>query len=156
MGALRKISPEIKTVAENIKKAQEDIKKLHMYKVDLEQVSKKFTEANLKVKSRDEISVILEDIAYIANETGVKIDQIMPDMIGQELLTENDQLKYFDLPIYMEARSSYHNFGRFLSQIEQNDISLRIGTFTMVATNDTRYHTIKMTFKATIFEEVEL
>ncbi len=155
LGALRKISPEIKTVSEDIRKAKADIDKLNSYKADLEKATEKFTEANLKVKSRDEISIILEHIAYIANETGMKIDQIMPDMLGQELLTENDQRKYFDLPIYMEARSSYHNFGRFMNKVEQNDISLRIGTFTIVVTSDTRNHMIKMTFKATIFEEVQ-
>jgi Tfp pilus assembly protein PilO len=155
LAALRKIKPEIKTLSDNIKKTKEDINKLNTYKTDLENASKKFAEANLKVKSREEISVILEYIANIANETGVKIDQIMPDTLGQELLTENNQRKYFDLPIYMEARSGYHDFGRFLNKIEQNDISLRVGTFTIVVTNDTRLHSIKMTFKATIFEDVQ-
>ncbi len=155
LGALKKINPEIKALSGNIKRAKEDIKKLNIYKADLEEISEKFTEANLKVKSRDEISAVLEYIAYVANETGVKIDQIMPDMLGQELLTENNQRKYFDLPIYMEARSSYHNFGRFLNKIGQNDISLRVGTFTVVVTNDTRHHAIKMTFKATIFEDIQ-
>jgi Tfp pilus assembly protein PilO len=91
----------------------------------------------------------------VASETGIKIDQIMPDMLGQELLTENNQRKYYDLPIYMEARGSYHDFGRFLGKMEQNDISLRVGAFSIVATNDTGSHAIKITFKATIFEDVK-
>ncbi len=155
LSALRKINPEIKDISENIKKAKEDIKKLNTYRADLEEVSKKFAEASLKVKSRNEVSFILEYIAYVASETGVKIDQIMPDTLGQELLTENNQRKYFDVPIYMEARSSYHNLGRFLNEIERNDISLRIGTFSIVATNDTRHHAIKLTFKVTIFQDVQ-
>ena len=154
LSALKKISPEIKSVSDNIKKAKEDIKKLKTYRADLQKVSEKFATANLKVKSRNEVSFILEYIAYVASEAGVKIDQIMPDTLSQELLTENDQRKYYDLPIYMEARSSYHNFGHFLNKIEQNDISLRIGTFSIVVTNDTRNHAIKLTFKATIFEDV--
>ena len=155
LSALRKINPEIKAVSENIKKAKEDIKKLNTYRADLEEASKKFTEANLKVKSRSEVSFILEHIAHVASETGVKIDQIMPDTLSQELLTENNQRKYFDIPIYMEARSSYHNFGHFFNKVEQNDISLRVGTFSIVVTNDTRHHAIKVTFKATIFEDVQ-
>ncbi|MCK5015391.1 MAG: type 4a pilus biogenesis protein PilO, partial [Candidatus Omnitrophica bacterium] len=135
LSALKKISPEIKSVSDNIKKAKEDIKKLKIYRADLQKVSEKFAAANLKVKSRNEVSFILEYIAYVASEAGVKIDQIMPDTLSQELLTENDQRKYYDLPIYMEARSSYHNFGHFLNKIEQNDISLRIGTFSIVVTN---------------------
>jgi type IV pilus assembly protein PilO len=154
LSALRKISPEIKSVSDNIKKAKEDIKKLKTYRADLQDVSEKFATANLKVKSRNEVSFVLEYIAQIASETGVKIDQIMPDTLSQELLTENNQRKYYDLPIYMEARSSYHDFGNFLSKIEQNDISLRIGTFSVVVTNDTRHHAIKLTFKATIFEDM--
>jgi len=155
LGALKKINPEIKTLSENIKKAKEDIERLNTYRASLEDISQKFSKANLRVKSRDEVSLILEYIAYVASETGVKIDQIMPDMLGQELLTENNQRKYYDLPIYMEARSSYHDFGPFLEKIEQNDISLRVGTFSIAATNDTRSHAVKLTFKATIFEDVQ-
>ncbi|MBN1869965.1 MAG: type 4a pilus biogenesis protein PilO [Candidatus Omnitrophica bacterium] len=153
LSALKKINPEIKTVSDNINKAKEDIDRLNTYRVNLEEISKKLAEADLKVKSRDEVSFILEYIAYVANETRVKIDQIMPDMLNQELLTENDQRRYIDIPIYMEARSSYHEFGKFVDKIEQNDISLRVGTFSIVVTNDTRLHAIKMTFKATIFED---
>ena len=154
LSSLKKINPEIKAVSEKIMKAKEGIDKLNTYRADLQEASKKFTEANLKVKSRDEVSFVLEYIAYVASETGVKIDQIMPDTLSQELLTENNHRKYYDIPIYMEARSSYHDFGIFLNKIEQNDISLRIGTFSIVATNDTRQHAIKLTFKATIFEDV--
>ena len=153
--ALRKISPEIDITSSNIKKVKEDMKKLDAYRGDLARVSEKFDKANLKIKSRDEVSIILEFIAQIASETGVKIDQIMPDTLDQELLAENNQRKYFDLPIYMEARSSYHDFGRFLNKINQSDLSLRVGTFTIVATSDMRYHAIKLTFKATVFEEVQ-
>ncbi|MCK4882496.1 MAG: type 4a pilus biogenesis protein PilO [Candidatus Omnitrophica bacterium] len=154
LSALRKINPEIETVSENIKQAKGDINKLNAYRTDLEDVSKKFAEANLKIKSKNEVSFILEYIAQVASETEVKIDQIMPDTLGQELLTENSQRKYFDIPIYVEARSSYHNFGHFLDRIEHNDISLRVGTFSIVVTSDTRFHAIKLTFKATIFEDM--
>ena len=154
LSALRKINPEISLLSEDIKKVKNDMKKLDTYRADLEEISKKFEEANLKVKSRDEVSVILEYIANTASETGVKIDQIMPDTLDQELLTENNQRKYFDLPIYMEARSDYHSFGRFFNKFEQNDISLRIGSYTIVVTNDTRSHSIKLTFRATVYEDV--
>jgi len=154
LAAFNKINPEIKGVSDKIKKARTDMKKLDTYQSDLEKLSKKFEEANLKVKSRDEVPVLLEQIAITADESGVKIDQIMPDTLDQELLTENSQRRYYDLPIYMEARSSYHNLGRFLNKLNQNDISLRIGAFTIVATDDLRYHMVKLTFKATVYEEI--
>ncbi len=154
LAALGKINPEIRAVSDSIRRAKVDLKKLDSYQSDLENLSEKFEEANLKVKSRDEVPIILEHIANVASETGVKIDQIMPDSFNQELLTENSQRRYYDLPIYIEARSSYHNLGRFLNKLNQNDISLRIGAFTIVATNDTRYHLVKLTFKATVYEEI--
>lgn len=155
LAALRKISPEIKIVSDQIKKVKEDVQKLDAYRADLEETAKKLDAAGLKVKSRHEVPVILERIASIAAETGVKIDQIMPDTLDQELLTENARRKYFDLPIYLEARSGYHNFGRFLNKIDQDDISLRVGAFTIAATDDRRHHTVKLTLKATVFEEVQ-
>ena len=154
LAALGKINPEIRAVSDSIRRAKVDLKKLDSYQSDLENLSEKFEEANLKVKSRDEVPIILEHIANVASETGVKIDQIMPDSFGQELLTENSQRRYYDLPIYIEARSGYHSLGRFLNKLNQNDISLRIGAFTIVATNDTRYHLVKLTFKATVYEEI--
>ena len=154
LAALGKINPEIRAVSDSIRRAKVDLKKLDSYQSDLEKLSEKFEEANLKVKSRDEVPIILEHIANVASETGVKIDQIMPDSFGQELLTENSQRRYYDLPIYIEARSGYHNLGRFLDKLNQNDISLRIGAFTIVATNDTRYHLVKLTFRATVYEEI--
>jgi len=154
LSALGKINPEITAISDNIKRVKADMKKLDTYQSDLEEMSKKFEEANLKVKSRDEVPIILEHIANIAGETGVKIDQITPDSLDQELLTENDQRKYYDLPIYIEARSGYHSLGRFLNKLSQSGISLRIGAFTITATSDTRYHLVKLTFRATVYEEV--
>jgi len=152
--ALNKINPEIKVVSDQISKAKEDMTKLDSYKKDLQNMSSKFAEAKVSVRSRDEVPVILEQIAYMASDTGVRIDQIMPDSLEQELLTENNQVKYFDLPIYLEARCGYHNLGRFLNKLDTVDISLRVGALTIVTTNDQRYHMVKLTLKATVFEEV--
>ena len=154
LAALKKINPEITAISDKIASAKGDMKKLGVYQSDLEEMTKKFEDANLKVKSRDEVPSIIEYIANIAGEAGVKIDQIMPDSLDQELLTENSQRKYYDLPIYMEARSSYHNLGRFLDNLNQGGISLRIGAITIVATDDMRYHLVKLTFRATVYEEV--
>ena len=152
--ALSKINPEIKIVSDQINKAKDDMAKLDSYRKDLQNMSSKFSEVKVSVRSKDEVPIILEHIAYIASETGVVIDQIMPDSLEQELLTENNQTKYFDLPIYLEARCGYHNLGRFLNRLDTEDISLRVGEFTVVATNDQRQHVIKLTLKATVFEEI--
>ena len=154
LASLRKINPEIKIIADEINKTKSDMQKLDDYKNDLVSLTDRIEESNLKVKSRAEVPVILEHIASVASETGVKIDQIMPDSLEQELLTENNQRRYYDLPIYMEARSGYHDFGRFLNKLVETDILLRVGDFTIVSTSDKRYHLVKLTFRATVFEEI--
>jgi len=154
LGALRKISPEIKILAEDLDKAKSNMNKVDSYRTELERLTQNLDSANVKIKSRNEVPVVLERIASLASETGVKIDQIMPDTLAQELITENNQRKYFALPIYMEARSGYHDFGKFLNKMEQDDISLKIGSFTIVATSDNRYHAVKLTFQATLYEEI--
>jgi len=152
--ALSKINPEIKTVSDQINNAKEDMTKLDSYRKDLQNMSSKFAEAKVSVRSRDEVPMILEHIANVASETGVRIDQIMPDTLDQELLTENNQIKYFDLPIFLEARCGYHSLGRFLNRLDTEDISLRVGAFSVSSTNDLQHHLVKLTLKATVFEEV--
>jgi len=153
LASLSKITPEIKLKAEEIRSAKNDIKRVNDYKKQLEELQAKLAEVNVKVKSKYEFPVILENISKVALASGVKIDQIMPNPHDQELLLENKETKYFSFPILVEARSSYHNFGRFLNRIEKEDMILNVGTFTISSSNNSKNHTIKMTLKAIVFED---
>jgi len=68
---------------------------------------------------------------------------------------KNNDGKYFALPILIECRSGYHDFGRFLTEIEKNDVFLMIEKFTITAnTQDMLKHSIKLTVNAIILEPI--
>ncbi len=153
LAALAKILPEVKILRQDIQKAREDIQKLDSYQKEVARLKNGITQAHQQIKSKEDVPLILERISRLANQNGVKIDQIMPFNQGQEVLLEDNQRVYFSLPILLEARSGYHDLGRFLNQLENDDISVNVSTFTIGAGSDTRYHVVKLNFEAIVFEE---
>ncbi len=155
LGALSKLNPDIKILLEDINKTKTDIQRLSSYQKEVVRAKATVEEANLKVRSREESPVILETISRFANKNGIKIDEIMPDPTGQKLLLDNKERKYYALPIQVEAKSGYHNFGRFLYQIETEGLFLKMGGVVIASNPDSKYHTVKLTLKAVIFEDVK-
>lgn len=153
LGALSKINPEIKILKEDISKAKTNIKMTSQYENQVDDLKRKVAIMNLRVKSREEVPMILENISVLANTNGVKIDNIMPSTADQEILLENDERIYYSLPITLEASSGYHDFGRFINNIETGDIFLKINTFTISSGKDSKRHNINLILGAVVFEE---
>lgn len=156
LGTLNKISPEIKILKEDIEKAKTDIEKESFYRGEISRLQEEVDQANIKLRSKEEVPLILEYISRIADEHDLKIDQIMPDVEAQEVVLEKSEKAYFNLPILIDARSSFHNFGKFINGLENGDIFLTIAAFTVAKSdNDRRLHTIKITLNALVFGNVE-
>lgn len=153
LATLAKISPENKVLSQDIQKADEDIQKLGTYKAQVARLKAGIEEMNLKIKSKDEVPVILEHISLLADQNKVDVDQIMPASHDQQVLLEDNKRMYISLPVLVEARSGYHDFGRFLNDIEQDNISLGVRSFSVTATNDTQYHALRVSLEAIVFEE---
>ncbi len=153
LATLAKISPENKVLSQDIQKAGEDIQKLETYKAEVARLKANIEEMNLKIKSKDEVPMILEHISLLADQNKVDVDQIMPASHDQQVLLEDNSRMYLSLPVLVEARSGYHDFGRFLNDIEQDNISLGIRNFSVTATNDTQYHALRVSLEAIVFEE---
>lgn len=153
LATLAKISPENKVLSQDIQKADEDIQKLETYKAQVARLKAGIEEMNLKIKSKDEVPVILEHISLLADQNKVDVDQIMPASHDQQVLLEDNKRMYISLPVLVEARSGYHDFGRFLNDIEQDNILLGVRSFSVTATNDTQYHALRVSLEAIVFEE---
>ena len=69
-----------------------------------------------------EVPAILSIISGIANEYGVKIDQLLPEKNLQEALPTAADGKYYALPIVIKAHGGYHKFGHFLNKLENGDM----------------------------------
>ena len=99
--------------------------------------------------------MILENISLLANKNGIKIDQIMPYPQDQSVLLKDKIRKYYALPILLDARGSYHDVGRFLFQIEDENDFLKVDTFTFSSGSSFRVHRFKLTLKAVVYEELD-
>jgi len=152
---LTKINPEIKVLTGDLNKAKDDIKKLATYESQLEDIQKDLINISLRISSKNEVPLILERISLIADKSGVKIDQIMPESDELELLLENNNKKFYLLPVLIEAYSAYHSFGRFVNNVENSDIYLKVGSFTINSQNDSRRLKVSMILMAVIYEDLD-
>lgn len=154
LNTLAKINPEIKILREDIGKARNDIARIGQYQSQVKKFQADINQENKKVELRDEVPLILEHISRIADQNKVTINQIMPNVIDSEIVLENDERIYYDLPIDIEARASYHDLGRFVNAIEQGPIFLKVGEMTMASIENRKQLSIKLTFDALVYDEI--
>ncbi|HBG61050.1 MAG: hypothetical protein A2Y03_11310 [Omnitrophica WOR_2 bacterium GWF2_38_59] len=155
IASLSKISPEIRLLSEDINKAKDDILRSKQYQVQVERLRADVAKSNAKLKFKEEVPLILENISRMADDNGVKIDQIMPDVQDQKILLENDERRYYGLPILIKARSGYHDFGRFLSQLERGDIFFKVSSFGIISSRGEQKHSVEIVLDAVVYEELK-
>ena len=117
LNQLTKITPEIKALSSNLKKAKEDIHRRGDYESQVEGFRKNIESVKSRILVREDMPLILERVSQLAMKNGIKIDQLMPYPAEEKVLLTYDQSSYFILPIFMEARGGYHDFGRFLNEL---------------------------------------
>lgn len=154
LDALYKVNSDSNVVSGQLKEAKDNIQKKDFYIKEVDKLKEKVVQSNEKVKTKDEVPFILEKISLLADQNNIKIDQILPNSENQELVLEDNSKKYYSLPIFIQARSNYHNFGRFINGIENSNIFFNIKSFTVTATENDREHKILLTLDAIIYETV--
>ncbi|MGE0269003.1 MAG: type 4a pilus biogenesis protein PilO [Candidatus Omnitrophota bacterium] len=153
LATLTKINPELKILAVDIDKAKGEIMKLDQYQKEVARLEGVIKKENEKVEPREEVPLILEHVSRLANDNGVKINQIMPNVIDSEIVLENNDRVYYALPIEIEARAGYHNLGRFIDVIERGEIFLKVTKLTIASSTNTKEHSIKLTLGAIVYEK---
>ncbi|MBF0484677.1 MAG: type 4a pilus biogenesis protein PilO [Candidatus Omnitrophica bacterium] len=152
LASLSKIAPEIKILKEDIITVQEDEKQLEQYKKQVADLKKDTARLSLRIRPKEEVSLVIETISRIANKYNVKIDQVMPDLSGQEKLLDSQGKKYYRMPIFIDGRSSYHDFGRFLNALEAGDIYIELRKFSISPSEIQRLQKISLGLNAVVFE----
>jgi len=153
LGTLNKLNPEIKVLSDNLKRTQTDITRISQYKTQVEALKKAVEELRLRVRTKQEVPFIIEKISRIAHQHDVKIDQIMPNTLAQEITLENDDRTYYDLPIIIEARSTYHDFGRFINELESEETFFQVEGLTVSSMAGSRLNVVKVTMSTIVYEE---
>lgn len=153
LGSLNKVNEQIAELRHNIQDVKNDVARVGQNRDQLEKIKNQVKEVKVKIRSAQEVPLILEDISRSASDQGVKIDQLMPLKDQKVLLAKQKDVEYYALPILIQARSPYHDLGRWLAQLEEKKIFYNVGSLS-IATNpkDTMRHQVQLTLKAAIFE----
>ena len=153
LSALRALNPEITSLKEDLQTAKDNIGKLGSYLKQVGDLDEQVQALGGQVKSKEEVHVIMESISVLANQNRVRVEQMVPAFDGQQQLLKTKEGIYYSLPITMDVRGGYHDFGRFLNDIENNHVSLKVKKFSMIASpQDNVKHIIKLTLDAIIIE----
>ncbi len=153
LGSLNKVNSQISEMRQNIEDVKTDIARVGQNRDQLEKIRNQVNEVKVKIRSAQEVPMILEDISRNASEYGVKIDQLMPLKEQKVLLAKQRDVEYYALPILIQARTPYHDLGRWLAQLEQDKIFYSVGSLSVLTNpKDPMRHQIQLTVKAAIFE----
>jgi Tfp pilus assembly protein PilO len=106
------------------------------------------------VYKKDEIPTVLKTIFSLANEYGVKIDQIVPQPVDAKPLVVNEEGQFFGMGIFVRAITGYHQLGKFINHLERNRMFWRLDNVILSADDkDTQRHPFNMTLKILILEK---
>ncbi|MCD4781481.1 MAG: type 4a pilus biogenesis protein PilO [Candidatus Omnitrophica bacterium] len=155
LGTLMGLSPKISILNDDIQRVENDFKRIEDYRIQVKELKETLAEIRKNIKLREDVPNILEKISFLADKNGIKIDRIMPEPDDQTEILEKDKKVYYYLPIYIEARSTYHNFGRFLSSLEQEEIFIKTSTFSLASSSNIKEHTLKLTLLTIIVEDAK-
>ncbi len=153
---LMTLNPKVELLTRDSRQAISDIKKISDYQTQVATFKEKMKIVGSKILLKEEIPAILENISRLANDSRVRINQIMPLKESQEAVLSNDEGTYYSLPILVNARGGYHDLGRFFNQLEKSKIFMSILNFDIAANNEsTVQHSAKITIKVFILDRSE-
>lgn len=139
---------EIKTLSGDTARVQADKQRIDQMRKGLESSRTQLQAMNVKIRSMQEVPLILDDISRLANEVGIKIDQLIPRKEDQEKLISSPEGDFYALPIVISARGGYHPWGRFLSRLEAANLYFSLSELRIDADEkDKNNHLITATLK---------
>ncbi len=108
----------------DLKVAQDNIANTPKYKANLDVYEEKVDRYEKMLPAKQEIPALLESLSSMAKSSDVKIVGIMP-VIGKEDKAKKGQI-YKEIPILINAKSGYHELGKFLSGMENADRFMKV------------------------------
>ncbi|HQO57101.1 MAG TPA: type 4a pilus biogenesis protein PilO [Candidatus Omnitrophota bacterium] len=150
---LQAINPKLEELNRETTETRNNILRVTQYKKELSRLEEKYQNLQRRIKRKEDIPFLLENISRIADKHGVKIEQILPQTAINDPVLENNEGKYFSIPIVIEAESGYHPFGRFLNEMERDGIFLRLPNFSIeTGREDQQTASINLAIELVVFE----
>jgi Tfp pilus assembly protein PilO len=146
IGAIGNVNDQIKKLSDDTQEVLVDRDRVNVLRKNLQDERLQLSSLSSKVRAVQEVPAILSTISSIANEFGVKIDQLVPEKSQQEVLRITPDGKYYGLPVVIKARCGYHKFGHFLNTLENEDLSFIVKDFIIQNDEkDSRTHLFSLT-----------
>ena len=128
--------------------------RMAQFQTQLEFARREAKNFNSMVYKKDEISSVLEKISSLANQYGVKIDQLVPQAMDTKPLVTNEEGKFLGLGIFVHTHAGYHQFGKFINRLESDRMFWRVDDIQISADEkDTQKHPFNLTLKILILEK---
>jgi len=153
--ALGKINRHISTQSKQLLEARSNIKKEKQLKREVESLQEQIFESRIQVVPKEEVPLVLEIISRLAEKNSISVDQLVPQTENALFLSQDKTRKYYVLAVIFKARSGYHNFGRFLNEIENHSYYFNIADFSMKSIDNSRLLNIVLTLNIIIYEELK-
>ena len=150
---LQNIESKSQTLEQNIKQVKSDLVRIDQMKASLQRSRTQMETMNMKIRPVTDKDSILDDISQIANQAGVKIDQLTVQGDFQKALISTKTIKYYALPIVIQASSGYHTFGHFINELEQARLSFILSGLTIEDHSGDSRHSINAIFKVVLSDK---
>ena len=153
LGALRKMGSKLTEIKSEIERFETNYGRINKYKSEIQMLDDKLEGLQNRIARTEDISAVLEGLSRMANSNKVFVEQLLPDTNWDEPVLEDEEGRYFLLPVAINAKGGYHNFGRFLNDLEERGTLMKIAQIEIAASSDNpRQHLIKFLIEAVIFE----
>lgn len=151
LGVLKKINPQLKSCLKDSKQGDKEATNFQQLSSELKKSQIRLREFEERLVSEDELVSVIGQISRLATNSEVKIMQMTPH---QEMTKSKISSSIGFLPISIQCVSSYHAFGRFLSEIENSPYFLELADFQIVPkAQDYHHHGINLTLKVYTLKE---
>lgn len=125
---LRIIKPKVAQLKKDIEKLNKDLTSLSFTKENEQRMQETVEKTMQKVINESSVPKVLGDIAKVANNYQVKIMQVRPlkSSATKKVLSTAAGAKLTPLSIELEILGGYHQFGKFLNDLENAAVFMQV------------------------------
>jgi len=154
IGGILAIDQKIAQLRKDAQTLVTNKQRLSQFQTQLEVTRQEVKNFNSMVYKKDEMSSVLKMISSLANEYGVKIDQLVPQDMDAKPLVTNEEGKFFGMGMFIHTHAGYHQFGKFITRLEHDRMFWRVENLQILADDkDTQKHPFNLTLKILVLEK---
>jgi len=153
-GWIASLDKDISLMNTNMAELGMNNKRMDQFTAQRELARRKLKNLEAMVFRKDEVPVVLKDISSIANDCGIRIDQLTPQALSAKPVVENSSGKYYTMDILIRIRTGYHRLGKFLNQMELRHLFWQIDELAInVDPKDPLREEVKMKLRILVLEK---